>query len=100
MKKLTRKILGWLLCLGWVVIIACGFLAYIVTAHDPNTKIVSDGLGRQLYDAPWLVRMFLFGSDRWPGLGWFVADFVIFWGFAALSYYVVTIREKLDDSVA
>jgi hypothetical protein len=80
-----RKSVNIFLLIGWIVIIIIGFLAYYVTKHDPISNTISDGLGREVTNAPFLARLLLLGSDRWAGLFWFFADYVIFWGWVAFS---------------
>ena len=41
------------------------FLGYFVRSSDGT-----DGLGRQLYDSPGLMKA-VWGEDLWAGLGWF-----------------------------
>ncbi len=92
MRATLRRVLVPIGICWFIVILVAGFLAYFVsTAGSPPT----DGLGRQLSDAPLLMRVF-FGQERmWAGWAWFAADMVIFWGSIALA---VNISKWLDDS--
>jgi hypothetical protein len=75
-----RKAIGWVGIVIIVCILIAGFIAYFVFSFDPRTKITHDGLGRQLYESPWFMRLIL-GQDRlWAGWLWFIGDMVIFWG--------------------
>tara|TARA_Y100001970_G_scaffold239145_1_gene300849 strand:- start:100 stop:351 length:252 start_codon:yes stop_codon:yes gene_type:complete len=59
------------------------FLAYFVRSSDGT-----DGLGRQLYDSPGLMKFF-WGEEYWAGFGWFVFDMIYFWGGILFFVYVV-----------
>ncbi len=59
------------------------FLGYFVRSSDGT-----DGLGRQLYDSPGLMKA-VWGEDLWAGLGWFAFDMIYFWGGILFFVYVV-----------
>ena len=59
------------------------FLAYFVRSSDGT-----DGLGRQLYDSPGLMKA-VWGEDYWAGFGWFAFDMIYFWGGILFFIYVV-----------
>ena len=59
------------------------FLGYFVRSSDGT-----DGLGRQLYDSPGLMKFF-WGEEYWAGFGWFVFDMIYFWGGILFFVYVV-----------
>ena len=59
------------------------FLGYFVRSSDGT-----DGLGRQLYDSPGLMKA-VWGEDLWAGLGWFAFDMIYFWGGILFFIYVV-----------
>jgi hypothetical protein len=74
-----RNIVGWCGATMIGVVFIGGFLAYLVSSFDPQTKIFADGLGRPLSESPVLMRL-IFGQERlWAGWSWFLADMVIFW---------------------
>jgi hypothetical protein len=77
---IMRKAIG---CLGAAIIVSifiAGFIAYFVISFDPRTRVTLDGLGRQLYESPWFMRL-VFGQDRlWAGWVWFIGDMILFWG--------------------
>lgn len=78
MKATLRKILAPIGVVWFIGLLIAGFLGYFVTTSGPEG--MTDGLGRQLSEAPFLMRM-IFGQERlWAGFGWFVAEMVIFWG--------------------
>ena len=60
----------------FVPLLVVGFLAYLVVYTGPGGKIF-DGLGRELFEVPLLLR--LFWIDQWPGLGWYLIDMAVFW---------------------
>ncbi len=75
-----RKIIGLLGVLIIIAIFIVGFMAYFVFSFDPQTKTAYDGVGRELSEAPWIMRL-IFDEDRlWAGWSWFIADMIIFWG--------------------
>ena len=59
------------------------FLGCFVRSSDGT-----DGLGRQLYDSPGLMKA-VWGEDLWAGLGWFAFDMIYFWGGILFFVYVV-----------
>jgi len=59
------------------------FLGYFVRSSDGT-----DGLGRQLYDSPGLMKFF-WGEEDWAGFGWFAFDMIYFWGGILFFVYVV-----------
>jgi hypothetical protein len=95
MKKLAKLAIGLGIGLGWVALIIYGVLAYLVTRHDER-EIVADGLGRQLYDTPWLLRLIIHDNSKWPGWPWFIVDIFIYAGFLALTAFALKLRKKLD----
>ena len=48
----------------------------------------TDGLGRQLYDSPGLMKA-VWGEEYWAGFGWFAFDMIYFWGGILFFVYVV-----------
>ena len=92
-----QKGVGWL----GVAIIVCVFIlaiiAYFIFSFDPRTEITYDGLGRQLYESPWLMRL-IFGEDRlWAGWLWFIGDMVIFWSGIVIGFKLVRWGFKQKD---
>jgi hypothetical protein len=95
-----KKIIGIIMCgLGFLIgafLLIAGFLAYFITSS--SNGVIIDGLGRLLSESPLLLRM-IFGQDRlWAGLGWFIADMIIFWGGAGLVYLLFTSGVKLSEN--
>ena len=75
-------------------VFAAAFLGYFVFSFDPQTGLVSDGLGRSLEPTP-LLAGFIFDADRqWAGWGWFAADFVWFWGGLAVAWKLYEFAER------
>jgi hypothetical protein len=75
----VRRLIGYLGVVVCVAVLLASFFAYFLFEFDPATKTWFDGLGRKLSKAPALVS-WLHDLDEWAGLGWFLADFVIFFG--------------------
>jgi len=48
---------------------------------------VFDGFGRQVYEAPFMLR--LVEVNHWRGLGWFLLDMVVFWSALGLGMALV-----------
>jgi len=89
---MLRKALSIFAVVWFTTLFICSFLAYMVTSH--NAAGPCDGLGRQLSEAPTLMRIF-FGQDRmWAGWVWFVGDMIIFWGSFAAA---LNISNRLDS---
>jgi hypothetical protein len=82
MKATLSKIFGPVAVCWFVFLLICGFLAYFVSrAGSPPT----DGLGRPITAAPFLMRI-VFGQEHmWAGWGWFAAEMIIFWGSIAVA---------------
>ena len=77
-----------------VAMLIASILAYFLISFNPATQQHFDGLGRALEASPWFIR-FIFGQDReWPGLGWWLFDFVWFWGGIGTVYGLVKLGEK------
>ena len=73
-----------------ITVVVAAFLGYFVSDTSGH-----DGLGRQLYPAPLLMRIF-FGQERyWAGWLWFVGDLLWFWGGLGLGFYLMA-REPKD----
>jgi hypothetical protein len=69
-----------------VGVLIFGFFAYDSRALSAHGLPVRDGLGRQLFPAPWYVRYF-FGSDAyWAGAKWFWAENFVFWTCNAILF--------------
>ena len=75
MKKFKKYLGGTLIT---SVILLAG-IAYFFGSFDPATNTNYDGLGRQLYEAPWWAY-YLGGGYHWSGLYWHIIDLVAFWG--------------------
>ena len=85
-----KKLLGYL---GLVLILAVfvvGFVAYFIFSFEPQTRVTYDGLGRQLTDSPWLVRLILGEDKQWAGWRWFLVDMVVFWGTIGVGFSLVS----------
>ena len=63
-----------------------GFNAYFVTSFKDN--VLRDGLGRELYEAPTILK-FLWIESHWPGLNWWLFDMVYFWGGISFIVFVL-----------
>ena len=91
----TCKVLAGLVAIGVFVV---GFLAYFVFSLDPSTHQQVDGLGRALEPSPWFIRL-IFGQERlWPGWGWWLTDFVWFWGGLGIAYGLFQLGERTNMS--
>jgi len=92
MKKSLRIIFGVLGFVWFITLLVVGFLAYFVSSAKNGVPV--DGLGRQISEAPFLMR-FMFGQEKmWAGWMWFFIDMVAFWGSVAI---VVHIGRWLED---
>jgi hypothetical protein len=60
-----------------LAIIGVAFMAYFMISAGENGTFY-DGLGRQLYEAPLLIKM-LWREYQYPGFKWAVIDLVGFW---------------------
>lgn len=89
-----RKVIGALGLLLIGAILVAAFLAYFVVGFDQTSRTWSDGLGRQLSKSPAVVS-WLFDQGEWPGLRWFLADFLIFWGGGAIAVLMMRWGFKL-----
>ena len=73
-----------------------GYLAYLVRNIDETGALI-DGLGRTLFITPTIVKIFLHPDSLWPGLNWFIADFVIFFGFLAIGTIIFQLLFNYED---
>lgn len=96
MNKAKQILINILLATGWIFIVVSSFLAYFVSSFDEIKKVPIDGLGRKLTEAPFLAKIFLLGSDRWAGLDWMIIEYIVFWGFTALTVVLLKQEEKLE----
>jgi hypothetical protein len=97
MKRVLEKVCYAAAGLVGIGILVTGFLAYFVISFDPATRHHFDGLGRELEPSPWFIR-WIFGQDRdWPGWGWWLFDFVWFWGGIAIAYGLVKLGERFKQ---
>ena len=80
-----RRLFGIALLLGLAIFV---FQAYHSRAMDLETGQVRDGLGRQLYESPFLIRVIL-RESQWPGLKWHLADWIIGWGALIAGFYLI-----------
>jgi len=94
MNKIKRVLINIIVASGWICIIISGFMAYFVSSYDEVNKVYVDGLGRELSEAPFLAKIFLLGSDSWSGLNWMVIEYIIFYGFLALTIILLKQKEK------
>lgn len=70
MKGIIQKVIYGIAEIIGLSLFGLGFVAYFVSSFDKTTGIWYDGLGRQLYEGPFIAR-FVFGQERqWPGLGY------------------------------
>jgi len=86
---------------GFIIlpVFALGFLAYYTYTFETN--ITLDGLGRQLYNSPWFIKLIM-GEDRlWAGWIWFICDVIIFWGGIISGFALIMVgfnNEKPSES--
>lgn len=71
------------------------FNAYFIISFSTQGKMV-DGLGRTLYESPWLVNFILRTGD-WPGLTWFLIDLIVFWSSIFVLYLLIKVRFRLNE---
>ncbi len=96
MRVLAAKLIYGVVIAEVLAGLVIGFLAYFVRSFNQPTRLWFDGLGRKLENTPFIAR-FIFGADsQWAGWGYFVLDFVVFWGGVAIAYGLVTLATKLD----
>ena len=96
MKKLISKFIYVFIGTGGIGFLILGFLAYFVSSFDKSKGIMHDGLGRVLFESPFIVR-FIFGQERlWPGWSWFIIDMIIFWGGIAIGYWLIQVANRLE----
>lgn len=97
MKKIIPIIVNTILVICGLIVLGVDFLAYFVTSTDEATGIMYDGLGRQLFQTPALLRL-IFGQERlYPGFYWFLFDVALFFGLigvAGLSGKIIEWIEK------
>ena len=95
MKKTLRKVGGYLAAVWYFALLVVGCIAYFVT--KPTEHGFTDGLGRQLSEAPFIMR-FVFGQERlWAGWSWFFVDMGIFWGSLALIIFCNDMLQEKED---
>ncbi|MBI4472469.1 MAG: hypothetical protein HY646_07355 [Acidobacteria bacterium] len=96
--KLIAKLLYGVVVAEVIIGLALGFAAYFVRSFDRQTGLYFDGLGRQLYLAPFLAR-FVFGADSlWPGWVFFLVDIAVFWGGIGIGYVLVNLAARLESN--
>ncbi|MFC1578415.1 hypothetical protein ACFL36_05325 [Thermodesulfobacteriota bacterium] len=96
MKKFLSKIIYGSVVVEAICFLVLGFMAYFVSSFDKTKGMMSDGLGRVLYESPFIVR-FIFGEGRlWPGWGWFAIDMIVFWGGIAIGYWLIQVANRLE----
>ena len=89
-----RRLVGYLGIAVAVSVFVAAFVAYFIVSIDPVTHVHRDGWGRPLRESPVLLRFVLPVERDFPGWGWWAADFVIFWGGAAIAYNLITFGFK------
>ena len=82
MRKFKKKIT----IAYFAILLVGGVLAYFVTSFKDN--VLRDGLGRQLYEAPAILK-FLWIESHWPGFNWWLFDMVYFWGGISFIAFVL-----------
>jgi hypothetical protein len=97
MKKTIQILIIIILVGGWIFIIISGFLAYFVSSYDAVNKVPVDGLGREIMKAPFLAKFLLIGNSTWAGLKWMIVDYIVFWGFVALTGFLLNQKIKLES---
>lgn len=85
----VKKALASLIALSVLVYV---FIGYFVTGTSDAGHV--DGWGRELSEAPFLVRLLLIDYDLWPGAAWFLIDGLIFFGGLFLAF--VTFSSSLE----
>jgi hypothetical protein len=83
-------------CPFFIVSISYGYLAYLVRNIDETGALI-DGLGRNLFITPTIVKLFLHPDSVWAGFTWFIADFVIFFGPIAIGSIIFHLLFNFDD---
>lgn len=94
MNKTKSALINIILTTGWIFIIISGFLAYYVSSFDEIRNVPVDGLGRELFKAPFLANILLLRSDSWTGLNWMIIEYIVLWGFVALTVILLKQKEK------
>ena len=79
--------------IGIAVFIAA-FMAYFIRTIDTNTRIVYDGLGRQLSEPPIWAKVLITSENSWAGFGWHALDIVCFFGGLALAFGLFSLGEN------
>ena len=82
-----QRLIGYLGFALIAMVIIASVLAYLVVGIHPASGIMTDGLGRAVSPAPFYIR--LSGADFWPGLTWWLADLVLFWGALFIAYKAI-----------
>ena len=75
MKKLIKLIANTFAGMIFLSVFILGFFAYFSRSQEGAT--IYDGLGRELYLVPPLLR-FIIPDSLWPGFGWYAVDFIVF----------------------
>ncbi len=75
-----------------ISVFVLGFYAYFIRSIDDG--VMYDGLGRQLNFVPVFARLFV-PDSLWAGFGWYVIDFVVFFGGIAVAMLLMNL---IDDS--
>ena len=95
MKKLFYYLLTGLAILLWAGAFIFGFLSYFVRSSGTD-NIILDGLGRQLELTPMIVKFLYVSDTMWPGWGWAIFDWLMFFGLIGIAYLLYNFATKLD----
>jgi hypothetical protein len=84
MQSIVKLLLGLII----ISIFILGFYAYMIRSVDGG--IIYDGLGRQLSLVPLFARFFV-PDSLWAGFGWYVIDFIIFFGGIGIAVFLISL---------
>ena len=93
MKKLIKLIANTFAGIIFLSVFILGFFAYF--SRSQEGAIIYDGLGRELYLVPPLLR-FIIPDSLWPGFGWYAVDFIVFFGGIAIAGGIIALVNKED----
>ena len=74
-----------------ITVVYLAFKAYfarqVVTSEDGLLKKTLDGLGRELSNVPFPATLIV-SDPQWAGFGWFIIDFIVFFGGLGLAFFI------------
>ncbi|MBT7932504.1 MAG: hypothetical protein HN640_03290 [Gammaproteobacteria bacterium] len=74
-----------------ISVFVLAFYAYMIRSVDGG--IIYDGLGRQLNFVPLFARFFV-PDSLWAGFGWYVIDFIIFFGGIGIAVFLISLTNN------